>query len=481
VFRPENSLLVPYYEEHIAGPVLSSYCLDCHTESGSAGDSRLVFTGSATERQHIENITAFGRFLDTVSKGREYILDTVSNPAAHGGVTTLAADGDEYTALRALEAEDLYNHGVDGVFTTDFAKVRNWAGRKTIVFPFYGTGSGQTVTVQIKNNRAADTDQAATRLAWSEEFNEPAGTLPNPAIWTPEIGDGTFNGIPGWGNSELQYYTGEPENASTDGAGNLAITVREADGSLGCYYGTCKYTSARLITLNKAEFSFGRIEARIKVPAGVGLWPAFWTLGTDIIQVGWPRTGEIDIMEFVGKAPQEVFGTIHGPGYSAGQSYRDDYLFSEPVSNDFHVFAIEWQKDRIEWYVDDILYHTATPADVAPDEWVFNGTQFLILNVAIGGNLGGPVAADIQLPAAALVDYVRAYTAPDTAELFEVTFKDDARGWREVELPLDNLQRSKQQPANAPDDGYSWFEVWGYNFVLPKGSSVDLGEVKVLF
>jgi len=485
VFIPEEVDVSQLYAEDIAGPVLETYCLDCHRTGGIADQTRLVFEQAQSDRQNIDNITVFGRFLDTVSEGRDYILSTVSTPSAHGGVSTFSQGSDEYadldTFLRLLETDELYDGGADGVFSKNFALVNNWAGRQTLNFSYYGTGSGETVTVQIKNNRAADPGKDGWVLAWSEEFEEPAGTLPNPDIWTPEIGDGTNNGIPGWGNDERQYYTGDADNAATDGEGNLVLTLRESDGSLDCYYGSCEYTSARLITANKAEFAYGRIESRIKVAEGVGLWPAFWSLGTDINQVGWPRTGEIDFMEFVGREPNEVFGTIHGPGYSGSLSFGDDYLFAEPVYNDYHVFAVEWEPDLIRWYVDDILYHTATPADVSPNDWVFNDEVFLILNMAIGGNFGGPIDPDIELPASMLVDYIRSYGAPDTAELFETTFVDDVSGWREVEVPLDNLTRSALQPDGAPDDGYSWFTIWGYNFVLPRGGSILLNEVEPRF
>ncbi|MEP5765031.1 MAG: family 16 glycosylhydrolase [Halieaceae bacterium] len=485
VFIPEDAEVTQLFEETIAGPILDTYCLSCHSSGGPADETRLVFEAQSSARQDIDNITVFGRFLDTVAEGREYILNTVSDSSAHNGVSTFSEGSSEYadldSFLRVLESGGLYDGGADAEFSKDFALANNWAGRKTLNFSYNGTGSGETVTVQIKTNRPPDPGVDGWVLAWSEEFDEPAGTLPNPDIWTPEIGDGTNNGIPGWGNDELQYYTGEADNAATDGEGNLVITVREADGSLSCYYGSCQYTSARLITANQAEFAYGRIESRIKVPTGAGLWPAFWSLGTDIGQVGWPRTGEIDFMEYVGREPNEVFGTIHGPGYSASQSFGDDYQFSEPVANDYRSFAVEWEPDVIRWYVDDILYHTATPADVSPNDWVFNDEVFLILNVAIGGNFGGPVDPNIQLPAETLVDYVRVYGAPDTGELFETSFVDDVSGWREVELPIDNLTRSAEQPDGAPNDGYSWSVIWGYNFVLPRGGSVLLNEVEVRF
>jgi beta-glucanase (GH16 family) len=315
---------------------------------------------------------------------------------------------------------------------------------------------------------------------WSDEFDEAAGTPPNSANWTHELGDGAINGIEGWGNSELQYYTDDPANAATDGAGNLVVTLEEADGSLECFYGTCEYTSARLISWDKAEFAYGRIESRLRVPnAGTdfrGLWPAFWSLGTDIAYNPWPGAGEIDIMEWVGRLPNEIFGTIHGPGYSGGNSFGDIYDFGELVSNDYHTFTIEWEPNLITWYVDGIQYHQATPADV-PGPWVYNKPFFLLLNFAIGGNFGGPVGDDVQFPQEYLLDYVRVYQGPDTAERFETSFTDNFVGWQEVMIPLSDFVRSADQPAGAPDDGLGLDEVWGYGLALPAGNAG--GELKL--
>lgn len=251
------------------------------------------------------------------------------------------------------------------------------------------------------------------RPVWSDEFNGKAGQPPDAARWTHEKGDGTVNGIPGWGNDELQSYTDSVDNVATDGKGHLAITAARADGSLSCYYGPCLYTSARLVSRHKAEFAYGRVEARLRVPQGAGLWPAFWGLGTDIGEVGWPQAGEIDIMEFVGRRPSEVFGSIHGPGYSGGQSITGVHDFGTAVGNAHHVFAVEWQPNRIDWFVDGIRYHSATPATVAPNQWVFDHPFFLVLNVAVGGFLAGPVGPDTVFPQSMLVDYVRVYQRPD--------------------------------------------------------------------
>ncbi len=355
--------------------------------------------------------------------------------------------------------------------TRAYATPQDWSGATGLSFWLYGHGTGKKLTVTLRDNRAPDPGPNGWRLLWSDEFNGRAGTPPDSSVWGYEIGDGTVNGIPGWGNSELEYYTDSTENAAHDGRGNLVITLREADPDSGlvCYYGPCQYTSARLLTQHRFEFGYGRVEARIKVPEGAGIWPAFWSLGNDIGEVGWPQTGEIDIMEFVGREPTTVFGTIHGPGYSGGDIFGGTYEVGEPVGDRFHTFAIEWQPDLIVWYTDGIEYHRATPADVAPDEWVFDHPFFLLLNVAVGGNFGGPVGPDTTFPQSMTVDYVRVYGAADTAERFEATVEDNFRGWRQVTIPFSAFKRSKDQPRNAPKDGLTLSEVRGYELAVPGG------------
>jgi beta-glucanase (GH16 family) len=368
--------------------------------------------------------------------------------------------------------------GSDAALGRDFAIGEDWTGTESLDFWYNGTGSGEDVTVTIKDNRAPDPGPSGWELVWSDEFDDAAGTPPDPGNWTNEIGDGALNGIEGWGNSELQYYTADPANAVTDGNGNLVVTLREADGSLECFYGTCEYTSARLISWHKAEFAYGRIESRLLVPTGGdGLWPAFWSLGTDIAYNPWPGAGEIDIMEYVSRVPNEIFGTIHGPGYNGGNAFGDIYDFSpNRVDKQYHTFAVEWQPDLIVWYVDEIEYHRATPGDV-PGPWVFNKPFFLLLNFAIGGNFGGPPDPENTYPQEYLLDYVRVYQGPDTAERFETSFTDDFVGWQAVSIPLSDFGRSVDQPTGAPDDGLNLDEVWGYGFALPDGNAS--GELKV--
>ncbi len=364
--------------------------------------------------------------------------------------------------------------GGEAGFGRDFPIGQDWTKGEALNFWFYGTNSGDAITLELKDNRTPDPGPSGWNMVWSDEFDDPSGTPPNPAYWSYEIGDGAANSLVGWGNSELQYYTSSTDNSATDGNGNLVISVKEADGSLGCWYGLCEYTSARLISQYKAEFAYGRIESRILVPEGEdGLWPAFWSLGTDIGEVGWPQTGEIDIMEYVSRLPNEIFGTIHGPGYSGGNAFGNVWDFGVPTSSEYHTFAIEWQPDLIEWYVDDIRYHTAIPADVAPNEWVFNDPVFLILNMAIGGNFGGPVSDDLTFPQEMKVDYVRVYQGPDTAERWEATFADNFEGWQQVVIPFTSLTRSADQPDGAPDDGLTLSEVWGYGFELPEGGTTS--------
>ena len=233
-------------------------------------------------------------------------------------------------------------------------------------------------------------------LIWHDEFEGPAGQSPDPAKWQFDIGTD-------WGNAQLEYDTDRPENVSLDGAGNLAITAREEP-----YLGR-NYTSGRITTKDLFELQNGRFEARIRLPRGQGIWPAFWMLGADFDEVGWPTCGEIDVMEYRGQEPSVVHGSLHGPGYSAGGAItRRFYLTDSTFDADFHVFAVEWRGDRIDWYVDDQFFQTVTANDV-PGEWVFDHPFYMILNVAVGGTFVGPPDATTAFPQTMLVDWVRVY------------------------------------------------------------------------
>ena len=178
-----------------------------------------------------------------------------------------------------------------------------------------------------------------------------------------------------------------------------------------CWYGSCRYTSARLKTKGLFEQALGKFEARIRIPRGQGIWPAFWMLGNDIDAVGWPKSGEIDIMENIGKEPNAVHGTLHGPGYSGGSAIGGAYtLATETFADDYHVFAVEWSPDEIRWLVDAKEYRRTSTANLPTGAaWVFNHPFFMLLNVAVGGNWPGDPDATSTFPQQMLVDYVRVY------------------------------------------------------------------------
>ncbi|MEL0455321.1 glycoside hydrolase family 16 protein [Flavobacteriaceae bacterium SZ-1-7] len=237
-----------------------------------------------------------------------------------------------------------------------------------------------------------------TNLVMADEFDTDGA--PDASIWGYNIGTGQD----GWGNNELQYYTDRTENVTVQN-GVLIITAKKED------FEGSSYTSARLLTKGKFEQTYGRFEARIRLPWGQGLWPAFWLLGDDSNGTEiWPQIGEIDIMEYVGDEPTRIFGTVHGPGYSGGESISKSYnLDNDRFDTGFHVFGIEWGPDYINYYVDDVLYNQITPEDV-PGEWVFNnGPFYIILNLAVGGNLPGSPNNETVFPQTMLVDYVRVY------------------------------------------------------------------------
>ncbi len=240
----------------------------------------------------------------------------------------------------------------------------------------------------------------AWQLVWSDEFNSPDGSPVDSGKWVMETGNSN-----GWGNRELEYYTNRTENARTEN-GMLVITAIKEP------YAGFSYTSARLKTQGKFSQTCGRFEARMKLPFGQGLWPAFWSLGNDFPTLGWPACGELDFMEHIGKEPSTVHGTIHGPGYSGDRGIGAAYTLpgGRRFSDDFHVFAVEWEPQAIRWYVDGVLYQTRTPADLpSGTKWVFDHPFFILLNLAVGGNWPGNPDDTTVFPQKMLVDYVRVY------------------------------------------------------------------------
>jgi len=251
-------------------------------------------------------------------------------------------------------------------------------------------------------------DSREWELLWSDEFDADAGTSINEDYWTCRTGGG------GWGNNELQYYTCDLDNIAHDGEGNLVITaIEEGVEDDRCWYGDCRYTSSRIVTQDKVEFTHGRVEARIKVPEGQGLWPAFWMLGADFPGVVWPLSGEIDIMENVGYEPNIIHGTIHGPGYSGGGGIGNSYIADFNFADDFHIFAIDWDPYVIRWYVDGEMYGMISVNALLDNPWVYEDDMFLLLNVAVGGNWPGEPDETTVFPQEMLVDYVRVYQLAD--------------------------------------------------------------------
>lgn len=241
-------------------------------------------------------------------------------------------------------------------------------------------------------------------LVWADEFDGAAGTPPDPEVWRTEVGGH------GWGNEELQFYTAGTKNACLDGHGNLAIVARRSNPRWRHrLYGGRRYTSARLISKSLLKTRYGRIEARIKLPAGDGIWPAFWMLGEDIDAVGWPNCGEIDVMENFGTDPWTVHATVHGPGYAGMAGITHRHSAKQPLSDDFHLYRVDWEPERLRWYFDNTPYATTTPRDLGRNPWVFDHEFYFLLNVAVGGVWFSGSDLKVNFPQTMLVDYIRVY------------------------------------------------------------------------
>lgn len=234
------------------------------------------------------------------------------------------------------------------------------------------------------------------QLTWSDDFEGAAGQLPDAAKWGFDLGTGQD----GWGNQELQSYTNNPANVSLDGQGNLVITAIQSGQS---------FTSARIKTQGLFSQQYGRFEARLKTPYGPGIWPAFWMLGDNVATAGWPKCGEIDIMELRGQEPHIIHGSLHGPGYSGGNAITKSFaLMNARFDTDYHIFAVEWDEDKIDYYVNDYLYQRINKSDVK-GEWVYDQPFFIILNMAVGGSYVGFPLPQTPFPQKMIIDYVRVY------------------------------------------------------------------------
>jgi beta-glucanase (GH16 family) len=233
--------------------------------------------------------------------------------------------------------------------------------------------------------------QQQRKLVWEENFN---GSSLNEKDWNFELGDGCPNC--GWGNNERQLYTKTNHKV----ANNQLTIVGKKEGNT--------YSSTRITTQGKKEFQYGRFEARAKLPVGQGVWPAFWMLGSNIKQVGWPLCGEIDILEYVGKEPHMVFTSLHTQA-SHGNTINTKKTKFENIEKGFHIYAVEWTKDKMDFFVDDQLVYTFQPEQKTEATWPYNQPFYLIVNMAIGGNFGGPEVDDTILPQEFVIDYIRVY------------------------------------------------------------------------
>jgi beta-glucanase (GH16 family) len=277
----------------------------------------------------------------------------------------------------------------------------------TFTLFFNSCNSEETITPDVPpepdTEEPNEEEEASWQLVWEDDFD--ADEL-DQSKWSYQLGDGCHisQNLCGWGNNELQYYTEREQNISVED-GFLTITAHEED------YEGSDYTSARIRTIQKGDWRFGRIEVRAKLPQGQGIWPAIWMLPTDENFGGWPQSGEIDIMEMVGHEPETVHGTIHfGDPWPNNQNEGEPYSLESGIfADNYHVFSIEWEQNKIEFFVDGNLFFTVTPSTVSPKQYPFNDKFHLIMNIAVGGNWPGNPNSSTEFPQTMSIDYVRVY------------------------------------------------------------------------
>ena len=364
-------------------------CAACGNGGGSGATSGTGTSGTATTNSTTGTSTG-----TTTSTG-------TGGSATHSGTGTGTGTG---TATPTVTGA--------GTGTGTATPTSTGTGTSTATPTSTGTGTG-TGTGTAPSTDAGGAGLAGWTLTWSDEFDGPDGSAADPTKWTHDVGGN------GWGNNELEYYTDGTKNAVVQG-GNLVITATTAGtASLTCSYpsnGPCGYTSARLKTEGLFSQKYGRFEARIQIPEGQGLWPAFWMLGANIASVSWPDCGEIDIMENVGKEPATNHGSLHMPaaGTMNDDSLTGQYSIASGALGDaFHTYAVEWSSAAIKFYVDDQLYETQTPSTATGRTWEFNAPFFIILNVAVGGSFPGSPDSSSVFPQTMKVDWVRVYEPAD--------------------------------------------------------------------
>lgn len=304
-------------------------------------------------------------------------VSAVVNPDNSGNVAFTA------TAVNATGYEYDFGNGIFQSSTTGSLTYRYPASGTYTVNVVARSASGLTISKSIQV-----TVTVVLTLAWSDEFDLPGA--PNASKWGYDLGAG------GWGNNELQYYTNRLDNAEVSG-GTLKITAKKEN------FSGSTYTSARLLSKDKFSFRYGKVEARAKLPAGGGTWPAIWMLGNNIGTAGWPACGEIDIMEHVGNQLNKIFATVHYPGHSGGGGVTNTTTISTATS-EFHIYSLEWNTTEMKFFVDGNLFHTVPNNNTLP----FNQSFFLITNIAMGGNFGGTI--DPAFSSGTMeIDYIRVY------------------------------------------------------------------------
>lgn len=330
---------------------------------------------------------------------------------------SLTTDMKTYTYEFTMRGETDPNARFEFFFAQSLAPV--WI--EQISLERIGTAVPEITMDDLMKRTKTEADENAVeewQLLWSDEFDGPSINLEN---WTFETGNGADKSIPGWGNNELEYYTDSTNNAFIED-GNLVIQAlkEQRQFNVNDTDYTTEYTSARLVTQDKVFTTYGRIETRAILPKGQGIWPAFWMLGQNIGTVGWPSCGEIDILEYIGSKATEIHGTVHGT-ISAGPGINGHVDLGIDLSEDYHVYAIEWDEDEVEFYLDDVLYHVVNKDEVAlevgPEDWVYDHDHFLILNLAVGGNWPGAPDDTTDFPKRMVVDYVRIYKDVNTATI----------------------------------------------------------------
>lgn len=272
------------------------------------------------------------------------------------------------------------------------------ASKPVVIKPSPSVAVSPSANPSPTASAVASAEPVAPGPVWADEFNGPASRAPDPSKWNHDLGGD------GWGNAEWQYYTGSNQNAALDGAGHLVITAKRPEHPAGhCAEGPCDITSARLQTDGLLATQYGRIEARLQTPAGLGLWPAFWMVASD-------DTGEIDIMENNGREPGIISGSLHSYNYTPAHGLSTDFeLPNLSASAGFHIYAVDWSASQIVWSVDGHSYQTIKKSDPAAAHWVFDRPYYLLLNLAVGSEDPGYPDGTTTFPARLVVDYVRVY------------------------------------------------------------------------